>query len=108
VTQWLNNLQESGYRLTGPRRAVVQIMAQSEFILDPNQIYAEARRLYPHIGLVSVYRTLEKLEELGLVTRVHEINGCHGYVSARSATSTCLFAVPVIALNTFAEKTSNH
>jgi Fur family transcriptional regulator, ferric uptake regulator len=80
--QWLNNLQESGYRLTGPRRAVVQIMAQSEFILDPNQIYAEARRLYPHIGLVSVYRTLEKLEELGLVTRVHEINGCHGYVSA--------------------------
>jgi Fur family transcriptional regulator, ferric uptake regulator len=80
--QWLNNLQESGYRLTAPRRAVVKIMAESEFILDPTQIYTEARQLYPNIGLVSVYRTLEKLEELGLVTRVHEIHGCHGYVSA--------------------------
>jgi Fur family transcriptional regulator, ferric uptake regulator len=63
--KWLNNLQDSGYRLTGPRRAVVQIMAESEFILDPNQIYLEARQIYPNIGLVTVYRTLEKLEELG-------------------------------------------
>jgi Fe2+ or Zn2+ uptake regulation protein len=29
-----------------------------------------------------VYRTLEKLEELGLVQRVHRPDGCHAYVSA--------------------------
>jgi Fe2+ or Zn2+ uptake regulation protein len=80
--QWLDHLQQSGYRLTAPRRAVVQIMAESEFILDPNQVYMEARRLDPNIGLVTVYRTLEKLEELGLVTRVHDIQGCHAYISA--------------------------
>jgi Fur family transcriptional regulator, ferric uptake regulator len=79
---WLRILQESGYRLTGPRRAVVKILAESNFIMDPNQVYNEARKLYPNIGLVTVYRTLEKLEELNLVTRVHEIQGCHAYVSA--------------------------
>jgi Fur family transcriptional regulator, ferric uptake regulator len=80
--QWFKSLQDSGYRLTGPRRAVVKIMSESEYILGPNQIFTEARKLYPDIGLVTVYRTLEKLEELGLVTRVHEIQGCHAYVSA--------------------------
>ncbi len=79
---WLEKLQKSGYRLTEPRRAVVQVLAHSCYTLNPSQIFSEARRLSPHIGLVTVYRTLEKLEELGMVTRVHEMDGCHSYIAA--------------------------
>ncbi len=79
---WLEKLQESGYRLTGPRRAVVQVLAESRYTLNPSQVFAEARRLSPHIGLVTVYRTIEKLEALGMVTRVHELDGCHSYIAA--------------------------
>jgi Fe2+ or Zn2+ uptake regulation protein len=32
--------------------------------------------------LVTVYRTLEKLEELQLVQRVHQPHGCHCYLPA--------------------------
>jgi Fe2+ or Zn2+ uptake regulation protein len=80
--KWLNRLQSSGYRLTSPRRAVIQILAKSQYALNPAQIYSEARSIDPEIGLVTVYRTLEKLEELGLVRRVHEIDGCHAYIAA--------------------------
>jgi len=82
TTLWLNKLEASGYRLTAPRRAVVKVMAQSHFILDPTQVFLESRRSCSSLGLVTVYRTLEKLEELGLIQRVHREDGCHSYIAA--------------------------
>lgn len=43
-----------------------------------------ARKRYPRLGLVTVYRTIEKLEELGLLQRVHQPSGCQGFVAAFS------------------------
>ncbi|MGH2522399.1 MAG: Fur family transcriptional regulator [Anaerolineales bacterium] len=80
--EWLARLQANGYRLTGPRRAVVEIVAASRRALNPTQIFDLARRRYPSLGLVTVYRTLDKLEELGLVQRVHQPHGCHAYLPA--------------------------
>ena len=82
--QWLAKLQESGYRLTEPRRAIVDLLAASERALGPLELYDEGRRDYHRLGLVTVYRTLEKLEELGLVQRVHQPGGCNMYLSASS------------------------
>ena len=64
---WLVQLNEQGYRLTGARRAVVEIMAQSRHAITPIEIYDEARAAHPALGLVTVYRTLEALEEQGLI-----------------------------------------
>lgn len=79
---WLDSLVESGYRLTGARRAVVETMAASRFTLNPTQVFLEAHQRYPRLGLVTVYRTLEKLEELSLIQRVHMKNGCHSYIAS--------------------------
>jgi Fe2+ or Zn2+ uptake regulation protein len=80
--QWLANLAASGYRVTAPRRAIVELMASSTHALEPLAIYDQGRKDYPGLGLVTVYRTLEKLEELGLVQRVHHHQGCHMYLRA--------------------------
>lgn len=82
--QWMARLQDGGYRLTAPRQAVVEIIANSEFLLDPQRLYDQARQRYPKLGLVTVYRTLEKLEELGLVQRVHHPDGCQAFIAAVS------------------------
>lgn len=82
VDGWLTALRASGYRLTGPRRAVLKIVALSRRALNPAQIFAQARRRYPALGLVTVYRTLERLEALGLVQRVHQPHGCHAFLPA--------------------------
>lgn len=82
--EWLNSLQENGYRLTAPGRAVVETMATSDHVLNPLEVYELARNHYPKLGLVTVYRTLDKLEELGLIQRVHRPSDCQAFI----ATST--------------------
>ncbi len=79
---WLDRLQKSGYRLTAPRKAIVSIIANSSRALDAVEIFDLGRVEHPRLGLVTVYRTLEKLDELGLVQRVHQPDGCNMYLRA--------------------------
>jgi Fur family ferric uptake transcriptional regulator len=80
ASSWLTRLRSNGYRLTNARKAVVETMAGTDFALNPQEVYERAKATNPGLGLVSVYRTLEKLEELGLVQRVHQPNGCNAYL----------------------------
>ena len=75
-------LREAGYKLTQPRLAVLQVLEENDAGLNPEAIYARGKALYPSLGLVTVYRTLELLAELGLVRRVHSEHRCHSYASA--------------------------
>ena len=84
VNEWLARLQDNGYRLTAPRRAVVETIANSQLLLTPLDVYARARPRYPRLGLVTVYRTLEKLEELRLIQRVHRPSGCQGFIASQA------------------------
>jgi len=81
---WLTQLQENGYRLTEARRSVIETIQASTRALTPVEVFDTAREQYPALGLVSVYRTLEKLEELHLVQRVHQPQGCQAFISATS------------------------
>ncbi len=85
VQDWLKCLKSSGYRLTAPRRSVVKILADSTHALNATQIYDRARQHHATIGLVSVYRTLDKLEQLNLIQRVHQPQGCQAFIAAFSA-----------------------
>jgi Fe2+ or Zn2+ uptake regulation protein len=60
----------------------VETLVGSVHALTPVEVYNKTRKGYPGLGLVSVYRTLEKLEKLGLVQRVHLTKGCQGFVKA--------------------------
>ena len=81
VTAWLNQLKESGHRLTAPRRAVINTLACSQRALNAYEVHEAALKEYPKLGLVSVYRTLAKLDELNLIQRVHHPDGCHAYIA---------------------------
>jgi Fur family ferric uptake transcriptional regulator len=78
-------LREAGYRLTRPRLAVLQVLQENSRYLSPAEICECGRALYPSLGLVTVYRTLEMLDKLGLARRVHGRGNCHGYARADSA-----------------------
>jgi Fe2+ or Zn2+ uptake regulation protein len=77
---WLTQLKENGYRLTNARKAVIETVAGTTSALNPLDVYEQAKASCPGLGLVTVYRTLEKLEELGLIQRVHQPNGCNAYL----------------------------
>lgn len=77
-----DRIRAGGYRLTAPRRAVVNTLARSEGWLRPDTIHRQARRSAPSLGLVTVYRTLQLLTQMGIVRRVHTEDGCQGYTLA--------------------------
>ncbi len=75
-------LRRAGYRLTRPRQAVLQVLEENDVSLTPQEVYRRGRAIYPQLGLVTVYRTLDLLATLGLARRVHSGRHCQDYVSA--------------------------
>ncbi|MBN1310597.1 MAG: transcriptional repressor [Anaerolineae bacterium] len=85
LEEWFDRLEDSGYRLTKPLRVVAEVMAKNSYCtLSPTEVYDLGREHYPKLGLVTVYRTLEKLEEVGVIQRVHQAGGCNSYIAAPS------------------------
>lgn len=91
---WAEMLQRSGYRLTAPRRAVLCVLDETPNVaLDVTHILSKAKAQHPSLGKATVYRTLERMEMLGLVRRVHDTNGCHCYVAVEDAAQSLLVCV---------------
>ena len=64
-------LRERGERVTTARLAVAEVLAATEEHLSAEQIAERAEQLRPGIHRATVYRALDALGELGLVTHVH-------------------------------------
>lgn len=75
-------LRSHGYKLTKARRAVIHTLAGAATPLSISDLHQDAQARAIDLGLVTVYRTLELLEELELVRPVHIYENCHGYVIA--------------------------
>ena len=63
-----SKLSERGYRLTPQRMMILSAIENSHDHISADEIYARVRAKYPHINISTVYRTLELLNELRLVT----------------------------------------
>jgi len=72
-------LRERGYKLTPQRRAVLKEIARAHQHLDPAEIYQRVRKRYPGIGLVTVYRTLGVLSELGVICELYTGGNSRSY-----------------------------
>lgn len=64
-------LQEAGYRLTAPRRAVLEVMEGEQGHLSCAEVLRRGQRICPSLSRATVYRTLEILTELGLLRPLH-------------------------------------
>ncbi len=81
---WQKVLADNGYRVSGPRRLVMQLLADSVQPMTPLEIYQALSQSGRDLGMVSVYRALELLTELGLVCLVYKPDGSAGYVAGSS------------------------
>lgn len=80
----VQQLSQAGHRITQPRLAVIRALLEDDSYASPSEIRERAKRYYPTIGLVTVYRTLDLLSELGFVRRIHAEDGCHSYATANN------------------------
>jgi len=65
-----------GYRLTPQRMMVVEALHGADKHVSAEEIYTQVRAKYPYANISTVYRTLELLKELGLVTEIALGDGC--------------------------------
>ena len=67
---WQQTLRKKGYRLT-PQRELVLDAVDSLGHATPDEVLAKVREQSAAVNISTVYRTLELLEELGMVRHTH-------------------------------------
>lgn len=81
TADWRAELRERGYRLTPQRQLVLEAVTTLRHG-TPDEISAEVRKTASAVNISTVYRTLELLQELGLVTHTHLGHGAPTYHAA--------------------------
>jgi Fur family ferric uptake transcriptional regulator len=71
-------LRARGLRLTAQRQLVLEAVHELGHA-TPDQVHARVARTAAGVNITTVYRTLELLEELGLVTHAHLSHGSPTY-----------------------------
>ena len=83
-TSWHEELRARGYRVTPQRQLVLEAVKACEQA-TPEEICARVRETARGVNISTVYRTLELLEELGMVTHSHLGHGAPTYHLASEA-----------------------
>lgn len=61
--------KEHGLRLTGPRKVIMQVLAESIGHPDAVELHRRASAIDPGIAIATIYRTLNLLREKGVLER---------------------------------------
>lgn len=73
-------MKSKGYKLTPQRRAVLDVIIENEEKhLSTEEIYDIVKVNCPEIGLATVYRTIQLLEKIGIVSKLNFDDGCNRY-----------------------------
>lgn len=75
---WKSTLRSRGYRLTPQRQLVLEAVTALRHG-TPDEICTHVQGIAGAVNISTVYRTLELLEELGLVTHTHLGHGAPTY-----------------------------
>jgi Fe2+ or Zn2+ uptake regulation protein len=75
----LERIQVSGGRSTLPTRLVVTILAETDHHLTADDLINEVERRAPGIAPSTVYRVLQRLDELDVLKHVHSGGGAAFY-----------------------------
>lgn len=82
---WRDTLREKGYRLT-PQRELILAAVNELGHATPDEVLAHVQAKASAINASTVYRTLEVLEELGLVRHAHLSDRAPTYHSTQGHT----------------------
>jgi Fur family transcriptional regulator, ferric uptake regulator len=81
---WDDELRARGYRVTPQRQLVLEAVKTLEHA-TPEEICSRVQQTARGVNISTVYRTLELLEQLGLVTHTHLGHGAPSYHLAAEA-----------------------
>jgi Fur family ferric uptake transcriptional regulator len=84
VRGWDEQLRARGYRVTPQRQLVLEAVARLDHA-TPEEIGAQVQQTARGVNISTIYRTLELLEQIGMVTHTHLGHGAPTYHLATDA-----------------------
>ena len=73
-------LKSTGFKITPQRRAIIEVLIENDDKhLSSEEIYDKVRVNCPEIGLATVYRTMQLLDEIDAISRLNLDDGCIRY-----------------------------
>lgn len=83
---FVQQLHRRGFRLTPQRKVILSVLHDVEGLVTADEIYQRVQRISANVDISTVYRTLELLQDLDLVScvdtseaqRRYELLGVHG------------------------------
>ncbi|MBU4311357.1 MAG: transcriptional repressor [Candidatus Omnitrophica bacterium] len=66
---WDGRFRGCGYRITVPRQVILDALSKTNEHLSAEDMYLKVHKIHPGIGLTTVYRTLEILVGIGLLSK---------------------------------------
>jgi len=67
-------LKEDGYKITSAREDVIGVLNQASQPISPYEIQEELKKSGKDYKVITIYRILDLLSELGLTHRIYSIN----------------------------------
>ena len=64
-------LKQHGWRMTPQRALILEAIARSRGHISVEQVHRQVAEDSPEVNVTTVYRTLERLEELGILRHKH-------------------------------------
>jgi Fur family ferric uptake transcriptional regulator len=72
-------LRQRGLRMTPQRQLILEAIAASRGHMSAEGLYQQVAEKFPDVNISTVYRTLEVLEELGILRHTHFHEGVAQY-----------------------------
>lgn len=66
-----SRMRERGLKSTGPRDDIARVFFELRRHISAEELYAEVKKINPHVGYATIYRTLKLLKECGLLSERH-------------------------------------
>jgi len=73
--QLVQTLKERGHRLTPQRQLILEAIESADGHVSAESVHGRVAAQFPQVNISTVYRTLELLQTLGLVTHTHFDDG---------------------------------
>lgn len=70
-----NKLKSEGYKITSARDDVIEILNEADKPISPYEIQEELKKSGTDYKVITIYRILDLLSQLGLTHRIYSING---------------------------------
>jgi Fur family ferric uptake transcriptional regulator len=80
ITHFKQVVITNGYRWTRARKAIIEGLIDCEGHITADALAAKVREANPHVGRMTVYRTLDLLCELGVLRPIYQGTGAAHYI----------------------------